>query len=294
MEAYLNDLSTGSLGLSLIDNFDKLHKFISLSKYLNRFGFANVIIDQKFRDLELCGVRIPDCIESMDFEHRNLVLQLQNHFVHKPSLDVTKIFFHDSYPDSPSVLLGHAHEFDRPVVSFTFDDVFAVDHIVGKRENGRNARVLNLYDSKQDGLTAFSLVSRKECGRYNPLNDPFWNSEATRKFHDSINEELLSLPQHPEEKIAMLSRYAHVIAELNGWELDEHVTAVNRKKYKAMRQIYRSEKFTKTAYISVDFEKVDIFFELCDKRGCHKGEYSWNGVKSEEADTKGNHDIEVS
>lgn len=92
----------------------------------------------------------------------------------------------------------------------------------------------------------------------------------------------------------MLSRYAHVIAEINGWELDEHVTAVNRKKYKAMRQIYRSEKFTKTAYISVDFEKVDIFFELCDKRGRHKGEYSWNGVKSEEADTKGNHDIEVS
>lgn len=38
MEAYLNDLSTGSSGLSLIDNFDKLHKFISLSKYLNRFG----------------------------------------------------------------------------------------------------------------------------------------------------------------------------------------------------------------------------------------------------------------
>lgn len=25
MEAYLNDLSTGSSGLSLIDNFDKLH-----------------------------------------------------------------------------------------------------------------------------------------------------------------------------------------------------------------------------------------------------------------------------
>ena len=67
MEAYLNDLSTGSSGLSLIDNFDKLHQFVSLSKYLNRFGFANVIVDQKFRDLELCGVRIPDCIVKYGF-----------------------------------------------------------------------------------------------------------------------------------------------------------------------------------------------------------------------------------
>ncbi len=69
----------------------------------------------------------------------------------------------------------------------------------------------------------------------------------------------------------MLSRYAHVIAEINGWELDEHVTAVNRKKYKAMRQIYRSEKFTKTAYISVDFEKVDIFLSFVISEVATKG-----------------------
>lgn len=293
MEIYFNELSSGDAAMRLIDHFDKVNNFFSLIADLkSKFNINLVIINHRFNGLRLCDTLIADCFYASDFgfDQRNLLQQLRNYFKDESEVDKNFIFLH-SLTNRSSILLGNAHEYSRPAISFTFHEHFATPELSGRKDN-REVKVYNLYDRAQEYHPCY-FVSKQDCKPYDPTVSPFWNTAATKKYHKSIEERLESIKTFPERKISILAECAKIIAELNGWELDEGLTKLN-KNNSAYRRIYHSAKFCQgKGFLSVDFEKPELYFELYDKHGRHLGEYRWDGKLHKEADSKKAHDIKV-
>ncbi|MDE6418003.1 MAG: hypothetical protein K2K49_02200 [Duncaniella sp.] len=298
MKAYLNDLSCGNKESKLTDQLDKVNKFFELLKHLNiTYGLEGVIIEGSFGGLEICDTRLGECnyMYEDNFDIRNLVPQLRNYLINDLEVNPRHVFVLGD--GRRSILLGNAHESSRPSVSFTFHAEFETHEIKGKK-NDKDATVYNLYDKDRitdDGqpFDLANLVSKQDCKEYSPTVTPLWNKATTSAYHDSIKGKLAEIAKYPKQKIAILHECSDVIARLNGWKFDKELTNHNSNNG-AFRRIYRSDKFTSgKGYLSVDFEKVDIHFELHDKRGKHKGEYRWDGTKTADTDPTGNHDIGV-
>lgn len=290
MKVYLNDLSCGGTDLRLADNFSSVNRFFDLIDRLKDFGVNIVIVAGKFNGLRLCDTTVAECLYRDEFfDQWNLLLQIYNYVRENADTDPAHVFSHAA-SRRDSVLLGNAHFQSSPAISFVFDRLFATSELTGTKD-GQPAVIQNFYDKGQ-AIDITALVTRADCRPYDPTVTPLWNTEATKAFHATIEPELAGIMAHPKEKIAVLSRCADTIALLNGWEHDEAVTKRNRKN-NAYRRIYRAAKFTKTAYLSIDFEKPEVFFELHDKRGRHIGEYLWDGTRSKGPDPDGTHDIDT-
>lgn len=81
MQIFFNDLSCGDSSISLTDNFSKVKMFFSLIAKLKDYGISSITIDKKFDGMALCGLGMADChsADSLNFDQRNLLLQLRNH-----------------------------------------------------------------------------------------------------------------------------------------------------------------------------------------------------------------------
>ena len=283
MNTYLNDLSCGDPDISLVDKIDSIKQFQDLLDALGRYGFKQVIVDAQPARIRLCDIHIGEVNrDKRYFDERNIILSLINRFIFRDDLDSSKEFL---YKDSSSVLLAHARDEGRCTVSFTFTPEFEVDEIIETRDKNQG-KVINFHKAGQKTLVPSGVVPATECRNYNPVENPLWNSEASRAYHASVESQLDRISAEPGLKIAILERISGDIAELNGWIKDDCLSRINSNSG-MVRCVYRStDKFRKVAYLSVDFEKRDVYFELFDKRGRHKGEYKWDGVKSEEASPK--------
>ena len=288
MNVYLNDLSCSSSSLSLFDNIDKIERFITLLETLQVYGFRQVITDSQPGRLKLCDRRIEAIRrDNTRFDVLNLILSLTNHLIYEPDLDSSNRF---RYNHLDSALLAYAHETGRPVVSFAFTPEYEVDKIKGELRN-KHVEIVNYHHVTQSTLTPYNLVSTIQCCQQDPLKNPLWNKEATQAYHKSIEHQLAMINTNPGEKIVILKNISEAIAELNGWTRDTNLSRINSTR-DAIRNVFRSEKFKKVSYLSVDFEKADIYFELFDKRGRHKGEYKWDGTLSGEAEPQ-NHKLKL-
>lgn len=291
MVVYLNDLSCGDPAAPLVKNFSNVNTFFLIADKLKSIGASLIVITGDFKALKLCDTLVAECFYRGEFgnDHRNLLLQLRNYFVNRQQIDGSHIFSHPP-TQRASVLLGNAHYQSRPAISFTFNPVFATETITGIKD-GREAKIANIYDYDQE-LDISAFVTSNDCKQFDPTVTPIWNTEATRLYHKSFETRLKAIKAHPDEKIPILCEGADTIALLNGWEYDEVVTKLN-KTDGSYRRIYRSAKFRKTAYLSVDFEKPEIFFELHNHKGTHLGEYYWDGTPNKNPDPKKCHNIEV-
>lgn len=293
MKAFFNELSVGFPSLRLTENFDKVKTFFELIEHISTtYGINLIIIIGRFNGLKICDTLIADCFnhKNFNFDQRNLLQQLANYFNNDPGMDKSLVFTHSS-TNLKSILLGNAHSFSKPAISFTFHEDFARDIITGFIDD-RQANVYNLHNKNQN-VIPLHFVSVHDCKPFDPTVTPLWNTDAITAYHNSIEAELNSIKTNPERKIATLCKCADTIAQLNGWELDEKITKLN-KNSGAFRRIYHSTKFTRgEGYLSVDFEKPEVFFELHDKRGRHLGEYYWNGDPHKESDPKKRHNIDV-
>ncbi len=299
MKLYFNDLSCGDASICLAENFDKVIRIFDLLKHLKDiYGHVNIILDRKLGGLSICDIKVAECEYKPDFnfDKRNLIRQLANYINNEAEIDGSHVFLHTS-SGKESVLLGNACEYSMCAVSFTFGEEFETHEIKGTKD-GRERSILNLYDKdkvkdNREALHPLNFVSRKECKKHDPIQSPLWNVGLTTAYHTTNKDRLDHIKDHPEQKISILSEVADVIAQLNGWELDEGLSKTNKTPDK-YRRIYHPAKFSKrNAYISIDFEKPDIYFELHDKKGRHMGEYKWNGEQSGPADNTGLHNIIV-
>lgn len=293
MRVFFNDLSIGRQESKLADNFDKVFSFSELIGHLNRtIGISLIATSENIYGLRLCDTQISECGYKKDFniDQRNLIKQLINYFHCDSNLDKEHVFSHHT-TGKTSILLGNAHKHCLPVISFTFEDEFSSDEINGN-VRGHTVSIRNLYDKTQEVKPSI-FISINDCKQFDPTTTPLWNTDATKAYHDTVKNELKSIALNPNIKIAILERHSRCIAELNGWELDEGLTRKN-KNSNSYRRIFRSSKFTKgKGYLSIDFEKQEIHFELYNKKGKHLGEYLWDGTRTKESDPTGQHDIYV-
>ena len=290
MRVFFNDLSTGNPDMSLLDNFDKVHRFSELISQLNKtIGISLITSSEKFQALQLCDTSISECIYKPEHhDHINVIKQLINYFSKDKNLDNDIVFSHIA-TGRKSILLGNAHEHSLPAISLTFEDHFANPVIYGE-VNDRETSIINLYDKDQK-YRPLNFVSVRDCRPYDPRVTPLWNLDATNAYHKHVYNELESITLQPHNKIAILEKHSIFIAELNGWTIDERLTKLNRTD-KKFRRIFRASKFSKgKGYLSTDFEKSDVYFELFDVSGKHLGEYRWDGTLNKGPDKTGKHNI---
>lgn len=312
MNVYLNDWSLGTKDMHLFDEWAKVRQFVDVVKRLQELGVSKVVVPDDYNKMMLCDFLYGDCyivVSSLTHapeENRKLsaaertqllccqeMMSLTSHFK-RASLEGVNPGFKLEEDGRTSVLLGNAYENDWTCVSFTFAPKFAADVVSGQmqggRANGRFVEVKNMYD---DGGTAKDilqkLVSVKACKDKNPLNTPIWNHELVDTFLESVGMTRKQIEENHESKRALLRDHSETIALLNGWAKDNGVSSKNH------RPIYRSIKFVRRAncYLSIDFEKDDVHFELYNHRGKHQGEYDWTGRNTKGRDATGKHDINV-
>ena len=109
----------------------------------------------------------------------------------------------------------------------------------------------------------------------NQLVDNDWN-----KFREQ-------LAQYPDSKNALIQEMAANVAEINGYQFNQPLSNHNQKMTKSLRFIYEAGEGNQKIYLSTDFEKGA--FEVCNYRGIHLGEYSFNEEKTGKA--KSDHNI---
>jgi len=117
------------------------------------------------------------------------------------------------------------------------------------------------------------LLPKKKIS--NQLVDNDWN-----QFREQ-------LAQHPDSKNTMIKEMAANVAEINGYQFNQHLSSHNQKITKSLRFIYEAGEGNQKIYLSTDFEKGA--FEVCNYQGTHLGEYSFNEEKTGKA--KADHNI---
>ena len=93
-----------------------------------------------------------------------------------------------------------------------------------------------------------------------------------------------------DAKLAIIRTMARNVAEINGYQYNEQISAKNQTK-NHLRDIYETRQKKHKRYLSTDFETGG--FEVCDSQGQHLGEYNFEGQQTQVADTKGKHNIKL-
>ncbi|MCM1067225.1 MAG: hypothetical protein NC418_06610 [Muribaculaceae bacterium] len=294
MNVYLNDWSCPH-NSQLSENTAALNRFLDLIKALKATNICELIIDRKPASLTIADYPMEQCYRHYDDEDchnadlRAYLLSIFDYFSINTGLDTAELLCRDGAADS--VLLGNAHAEGCPAVSFCFNPLYEAATINGHK-NRRPAQVANLHTAADIAALSPLLYSRTECRKHDPLTSPLWNVEATSAYMAGVEADLVqAIKTNPDEKIKLLTRHSTIVANLNGWVLDERLTRLNNSST-AHRRIFRADGFCRTAYLSIDFEKVTVHFELHNKKGRHLGQLKWDG-NIENPDTERKHDIRV-
>lgn len=280
MIAYLNDWSLAS-ARGVVENWSKIMLFADLMKELAQKCGVEVHGPSNLWQIPLAGLNVTTgetAIENdktLSAENKNYLRSI----FHKIHPDATgQPFFSDKEDMSnPSASLGRAVTESVPALSFSFDERYTKDSIEGWQQGTdgevSESAVVNIYDKKPENYRY--LADLTAVAQMNPLKTPLWNTELVKEFMKDVN----FVNVDNKRRQSMLIKYGRKVAEMNGWCYDEKITKLNQNPGQLRYVFSSTDHFTgyKTAYLSIDMEGPDLGFELCDKNGNHKGEYSWNG-----------------
>ena len=293
MIAYLNDWSLAS-DQGVLENWGKIRVFADLMKELAQKCGVEVHAPSNLWQMPLAGLNVTTgetVIENdkrLTAENKNFLRSI----FHKIHGDVKGPPYFSEKKDmsNPSSSLGRAVKENVPALSFSFDDSYAKDRIDGWQKGTdctiSNGSVVNVFEEKPENFSFFADLSTVK--HMNPLVTPLWNTDLAKELLRDID----FVNVDNKRRQSMLIEYGRKIAEMNGWCYDEIVTKLNQTANKLRYIFSSSDHFMDypTAYLSLDVEGPELAFELCDKNGGHRGEYSWNGRSK---DPKDHHGIKV-
>lgn len=293
MIAYLNDWSLAS-SKGVLDNLGKIRAFADLMKELALKCGVEVHAPSNLWQIPLAGVNVTtggtmiENDKNLSAENKNFLRSIY----HKIHGDVTGLpcFSEKNDMSNPSSSMGRAVTEGVPALSFCFDDRYAKDSIDGWKlgEDGvvSEGNVVNIYEKKAGNYQFFADLTGVK--HLDPLETPLWNTVLVNELLKGVD----FVNVDNKRRQGMLIDYGRKVAEMNGWCYDEKITKLNQNAGQ-LRYIFSStDHFTDhpTAYLSLDMEGPELGFELCNKNGDHKGEYSWNGTHK---DPKNHHGIRV-
>lgn len=293
MVAYLNDWSLVS-AKGVLENLGKIKLFDNLMKELAQKCGVEVHAPSNLWQIPLAGFNVTTgetAIENdkkLSKENKNYLRSIY-HRIHG---DVTGLpcFSEKNDMSNPSASMGRAVTENVPALSFCFDNNYAKDSIDGWQQatdgSVSEGSVVNIYEKKAENFQYFADLTGAK--HRNPLETPLWNTALAAELLKDVD----FVNVDNKRRQSMLIEYGRKVAEMNGWCYDEKITKLNQNAGQ-LRYIFSStDHFTDyaTAYLSLDMEGPDLGFELCNKNGEQKGEYSWNGSRK---DPKDHHGIKV-
>lgn len=138
-----------------------------------------------------------------------------------------------------------------------------------------NSYLGELFSNGGDIISKNFIQATKE----NPLP----NGELCKRY-SQIREKQI---QQGEGDISFFLELGREVALRNGYIKDDYLTRINNG---AIREIFRTKR-KHTWYLSIDVEHGAI--EVCDERGKHIDEYSYEGIPQDKHDNTGRHDIQI-
>lgn len=270
-----------------------IQNFMKLTEDLSSVGNIGLYASCHLWETPISGfnVKTGKCIsgEVVPYEYATLLKTLYGKI--SPNVpDALPYFSETKDMKIKSSVVGTACTESSPIISFTFDGRYATDTLSGWLQQNEKtiaaAEVNNIYEKKASNFMYLADISI--CREYNPLENPLWNKDISKKLLEDVD----FIKQDAKARQGLLYHYGKIIAEVNGWTYNDEISKLNSNSGQ-LRYIFDSSlSFVEypIAYISIDMEGPDLAFEVCDKRGHHKGECSWDGKMKE---PKENHDIKV-
>lgn len=301
----LNDLSLRGNGhLYEESNWQKVVQFKKVFDKLSTMGFKRLIVPDKINNLTCCNFLLGDSYithtnQYLSSEHRHFLSTILNRVKTVSNLEqLIELPYSFRLKGAESMCLARCVQEKRPCISFAFLKFFSSESIDGDYVEGslsRKETILNLSDIQQISLQSYPwLLSKWGCRSLKPLEQPMWNKEEARNFLDRHTDELKRAKEHPSEKIRILSSISTIVAEINGWVKDDYLTELNNSS-EHRRIIFSSKFFSETdCYLSIDFEKPDVFFELINNQGLHQKQIKWDGTFDSKDKGSPDHDIYLS
>ena len=294
MRVYLNDWSLSSSN-GVVANEARIRAFGELLQELSAKCSLEIYAPDNLWQIPLAGCDVISGIATHPNDKdisREMVIYLR-FLYHKMIGTVSGYPMFSEREDmvNPSSSVGHAAYESRPVISLALDGMYADDSLNGwlQMKGGAVASkgcVTNIYERKIENF--YVLPDLTACADKDPLQEPLWNTGMVRELLSGV--ELVKAENKVRQ--SLLVKYGRMVAEMNGWVYDTSITKLNQNPGQ-LRYIFSSDThFTryKKAYLSLDMEGPDLAFELCDKKGKHQGQVSWNGAHKA---AKEKHDIVV-
>lgn len=297
----LNGLSLRGNG-HLRDNWDKFVQFEKTFLKLKDIGVSKIVVPNDINNLRFCGFCLMDAYSQNNQElylgYKQELLSLTKYFRRLrtlPEIDQLSHVFGNE--DGCSYLLPRCIQENISCISFLFRDLYQNASIEGKyteRNKITDERIQNIISPDDVSPSVLPIViSKSEARHRKPLDEPLWNVDKAKDYRKKINFSSKVILDHPSEKIRILTKVATDIANINGWVKDENVSSLNSNDGQ-IREIFVSKYFSETnCYLSIDFEKPEVYYELHNCRGEHKGQIKWDGTEKDNPDKTGGHNIKV-
>lgn len=279
MRVYLNDWSLSS-NSGVFANWESIKAFEKLIGELSQKCALEIYAPANLWQLSLAGYNVVTS-ETVFLNDRNLSLDMVRFLksIYKRmsgTIDGYPLFSEQEDMSNSSSCVGHAVSGNYPVLSLVLDGKYAQSNIEGwLQEEGleptKNS-VVNIYESNPENyqyLVDLTLVAGKD-----PKVTPLWNVKVV----GALLEKAGFVKTDNKMRQGLLRKYGRIVAEMNGWRYNSYISKLNQNSGQ-LRDIYSSDYFVgyPVAYLSLDMEGPDLGFELCDKKGNHLGEYSWDG-----------------
>lgn len=292
MRVFLNEWSLTSAN-GVFANWSRIKAFDELVDELTQKCTLEILAPSNLWQLPLAGCNVAMSVVSHPDDKgltADMLMYLRR--IYKKMCPMTTgypLFSEKDDMSNPSSSVGRAASYVVPARSFCLDSNYEKDKIEGwLQEEGKVATkssVVNIFKKKTENY--MHLADLTEGRHKNPLETPLWNTALVSELLKGVD----FVKVDSKDRQGLLITYGRIVAEMNGWSYDQNISKLNQNSGQ-LRFIFSSDNFVDyaPAYLSLDMEGPDLAFELCDKRGNHKGEYSWNGTHKE---AKARHGIRV-
>ena len=292
MRVYLNEWSLDSPN-GVFANWKYIKAFDALVDELTQTCSLEIYAPANLWQLPLAGYNVTSSVAA-HLGDKGLTSDMMMYIrrIYKkmyPRTEGYPLFSENNDMSRPSSSVGRAACNVLPVLSLGLDSNYTKDAIYGwlqgEGEDAKESSVVNIFEKKSENYKHFADLTE---GRHkNPLETPLWNTALVGELLKGVD----FINADPKKRQGLLITYGRIVAEMNGWRFDQNISKLNQNPGQ-LRFIFSSDNFVDyaTVYLSLDMEGPDLAFELCDKRGRHQGEYSWDGSHK---DPKAKHDIRV-
>ena len=285
-------------GLLWFGKMDECENFIYLEKVID---FIDTYLDIQYLPIDQFLILLNNMVKDPFGEYRENEI-LKNEIVSKiwKNLDVSdpeNVISLDNYEDRliPNTFVSFEREDIKKylnnlwglVTEAKYEIVFFLcrnNHKWNESVNDRTHFVRHIYgeiDSYIGELFSYGEMIKEKNLKPPTVSSPLPNPQLCSEY-SKIREKAIEEGQADKQTFSKLGKE---VAYRNGYIFDEKITRINSN---AIREIFRSK--TKTiVYLSIDFEKGA--FEVCDYKGNHIGEFSYEGIQTGKA--KADHGIKI-